>query len=117
MRSYDVTFNIIVHSSRSATRLKNRIGSMPDPGGDHDVLQVTSLTQIFKTSIIVNGHEKYIVAGTFRYYGETYARKFHAAIAAIVLRKEFQDIERTWLTIELVYETRWDCKPMRLVAA
>lgn len=23
--------------------------------------------------------------------------------------KNFQDINRTWLTVDLVYETRWDC--------
>ena len=23
--------------------------------------------------------------------------------------KNFQDIDRTWLTVDLVYETRWDC--------
>lgn len=34
--------------------------------------------------------------------------------------KNFQDISRTWLTVDLVYETRWDCmagpEGVRLVA-
>ena len=26
-----------------------------------------------------------------------------------VLKNGFQDLERTWMTVDLVYETRWDC--------
>lgn len=33
------------------------------------------------------------------------------------ITREWQDENRTWLTIDEVYETRWDCMTARLKAA
>jgi len=113
---YELSMNIVVKHGGTAIRLRNCIANIPDPEG-YPYLQTSwETTEFFKTSINIGGQKKDIVAGKFRFDSRKHAKKLHDAIAKIVTFEEFQDIERTWLTVELVYETRWDCRSARLTA-
>ncbi len=58
---------------------------------------------------------KYEVQFSVVVNGKKRAEKLSQAIRKL-LKDQFQNIEETWLTVDRVYETRYDCKIERLAA-